>query len=334
VRRGLPAVVLCLAAFAAAGPAAGADRLVVLNKSDDTASILDASTGRSIATVPVGHGPHEAAILADGRTCAVSDYGDRARPGRTITLVDVAKGERIGSIELPSGARPHGLQALRDGRLLVTAEGLGELLLVDPKPRHVEWQIPTFQETSHMVVATPNGQRAFVANIGSGSVTVVEGRRAIRQIATGKGAEGIARTPDGREVWVTNREAETVSVIDTAGLESVATIPVAGFPIRVAITPDGKRALVSCAKSGDVAVLDVPGRREIRRIPIGNQAVPGREAAKTPTPVGLLVAPDGRRAWVACTEADVVVALDLENLTVSGSLTAGREPDGLAGVFP
>ena len=58
-----------------------------------------------------------------------------------------------------------------------------------------------------MVVSTPDGARAFVANIGSGSVTVVEGRKAIRQIPTGKGAEGIAITPDGREVWVVNREA-------------------------------------------------------------------------------------------------------------------------------
>jgi YVTN family beta-propeller protein len=331
---------LLLAGLAVAAHASAADRLIVLNKSDDTASILDASTGKVVATLPVGHGPHEAAVLADGRTCAVSDYGDREKPGRTITLLDVEKGEKIGVIELPAEARPHGLQPLADGRLLVTAEGLKEVLIVDAKARRVESRIPTYQDVSHMVVAAPEGRRAFVANIGSGTVTVIEGRKAIRQVATGKGAEGIAITPDGRQVWVTNREANTVSVIDTESLEVVATIPAAAFPIRVKITPDGKRALVSCAESGDVAVFDVASRKQIGRIAIGGEIVPGSDKrvfatqfGKSPVPVGLLIAPDGKRAWVASTNADIVTVLDLEALSVAGRLTAGKEPDGLAGAF-
>jgi YVTN family beta-propeller protein len=331
---------LFVAALALAAPAGAADRLIVLNKSDDTASILDAASGASLATIPVGHGPHEAAVLAGGRIAAVADYGDRERPGRTVTLIDVEKGAKAGVIELPEGARPHGLFPLRDGRLLVTAEGSKELILVDPAARRVEHRVPTFQEVSHMVVATPDGRRAFVANIGSGSVTVVEGRKAIRQIPTGKGAEGIAITPDGREVWVGNREADTLTVIDTARLEVRATVPAKSFPIRVQITPDGKRALVSCANSGDVAVFDVASRRELARIPIGGEAVAGAEKrvfsdqfGKGPVPVGLLVAPDGRRAWVASTNADVVSELDLEKLAVVRRLTAGKEPDGLAGAF-
>ena len=191
-----------------------------------------------------------------------------------------------------------------------------------------------------MVVATPDGARAFVANIGSGSVTVVEGRKAIKQIPTGKGAEGIAITPNGREVWVTNREADTVSVIDVSSLEVAATVPAAKFPSRVKITPGGKRALVSCANSGDVAVFDVATRREIGRIKLDEQAVAGAEKrlfstqfGKSPVPVGLLIAPDGRRAWVASTNADVVTELDLATLAVARRLTAGKEPDGLAGSF-
>jgi YVTN family beta-propeller protein len=328
------------AILALASPALAAERLVVLNKSDDTASLIDAATGRTLATVPVGHGPHEAAVLADGKIAAVSDYGDREKPGRTVTLIDLDKMARLGAIELPEGARPHGLAPLPDGKLLVTAEGLKELLLVDPGPRRVEQRISTAQDVSHMVVATPDGRRAFVANIGSGSVTVVEGRKAIRQIATGKGAEGIAMTPDGREVWVCNREADTISVIDTAGLEVRATLPAASFPIRVQITPDGRRALVSCAKTGDVAVFDVASRKETGRIRLDDETVSGSEKrlfsdqfGKSPVPVGLLIAPDGKRAWVASTNADVVSELDLEKLVVARRLTAGKEPDGLAGAF-
>ena len=333
---------LFVAASLLASSANAADLLIVLNKSDNTASILDAKTGAARATVPVGKAPHEVEALADGKTAAVSNYGTREEAGRTLTLIDIGKGAPIATIELPEGARPHGLKALSDGRLLVTAEGLKELLVVDPNTRRVVLRIPTARETSHMVAASPDARRAYVANIGSGSVTVVDiaQGKVIKDVPTGEGAEGIAITPDGREVWVTNRGADTVSILDTKSLAITATLKVPQFPIRVKITPDGKRALVSCARSGDVAVFDTAARREIRRIAIDREAVPGSgdrlfstRFGKSPVPVGLLIAPDGKRAWVASTNADVVSAIDLDRLAVVGRVTAGKEPDGLAGVF-
>jgi YVTN family beta-propeller protein len=213
---------------------------------------------------------------------------------------------------------------------------------VDPMARRVTARVPTARETSHLVAASADGKRADVANIGSGSVTVVDlgEAKVIKDIPTGEGAEGIAITPDSREVWVVNRSADTVSIVDTKTLEVAATLKVPQFPIRIKITPDGKRALVSCAKSGDVAVIDVVGRKEVKRIPIDREAVPGSEArlfstqfGKSPTPVGLLIAPDGKRAWVASTNADVVSVIDLDKLAVVGRVTAGKEPDGLAGAF-
>jgi YVTN family beta-propeller protein len=335
-------VAMVMAMALGAGAARGADWLIILNKSDGTASILDAKTGVARATVPVGKTPHEAEVLADGRTVAVSNYGTREDAGRTVTLVDLERRVPAGTIELPEGARPHGLKALSDGRLLVTAEGLKALLVVDPKARRVLSRIETARETSHMVVASPDGKRAYVANIGSGSVTAVDlaAGKVVRDVPTGDGAEGIAMTPDGRQVWVCNRAADTVSVLDTGTLEIAATLKVPQFPIRVKVTPDGMRALVSCSRSGDVAVIDTASRKEVQRIPIGGEAVAGSETrlfsdrfGKSPVPVGLLIAPDGRRAWVASTNADVVSAIDLASLSIVGRLTAGKEPDGLAGVF-
>ena len=333
---------LLLAAQLAAGAVDSPDLLVVVNKSDDTISILDAKSGAIRATVKTGRGPHEVEVLADGKTAAVSDYGKAAEPGHTVTLVDLDRGAVVGTVELGQGTRPHGLEALPDGSLLVTAEGTKELLVVDPRSRRVTARIPTGRDVSHMVAASRSGGRAFVASIGSGTVTAADlaKGKVAGDRATGEGAEGIDVTPDGRQVWVTNRSADTVSVLDASNLAVLATLPAAKFPIRVKVTPDGKRALVSCAQSGDVAVFDVRSRKEIRRIAMDREAVPGSEArvfsdrfGKSPVPVGLLIAPDGKRAWVASTNADVVSVIDLERLEVVGRLTAGKEPDGLAGRF-
>lgn len=318
------------------------DVLVVVNKSDDTVTILDAKTGAARATVRVGAGPHEVQMLADGKTAAVSDYGKAGEPGHTVTLVDVDRAVLVATVEVGEGARPHGLAALADGRLLVTAEGTKQLLVVDPKSRSVVARIPTNRNVSHMVAAPRDGKAAYVASIGSGTVSAADlGRKTVvKDLATGAGAEGIDVTPDGGEIWVTNREADTVSVVDAKRLEVLATLQAPKFPIRVKITPDGRQALVSCAQSGDVAVFDVKSRREAKRIPMDREAVPGSEArvfstrfGKSPVPVGLLIAPDGKRAWVASTNADVISVIDLERMEVIGRLTAGREPDGLTGRF-
>ena len=319
-----------------------ADVLMVVNKSDDTVSFLDAKTGALQGTVAVGKAPHEVELLADGRTAAVSNYGTQAEPGSSLTLIAVDARAAKGSVDVGSGTRPHGLRALRDGRLLATAEGTKELLIVDPGAGVVVARIPTNRETSHMVVAAPDGTRAYVANIGSGSVTAVDlaARKVLQDVPTGKGAEGIDISPSGREVWVTNRGNDTVSVIDARSLEIVATLKAAEFPIRIKFTPDGKRALVSCARSGDVLVFDVTGRKELLRIRLGLQAVAGSEKhlfatqfGKSPAPVGLLIAPDGKRAWVASTNADLISELDLAQSKISRVVAAGREPDGLAGAF-
>jgi YVTN family beta-propeller protein len=207
---------------------------------------------------------------------------------------------------------------------------------VDVEAGDVEAAIETGQEVSHMVALTPDGRRAFVASIGSGTVTAIDvaARKALGHVATGKGAEGIDVTPDGREVWVTNREADSVSVLDAARFSVLATLESKSFPIRVRITPDGRRALVSNARSGDVAVFDVAARKLVRRVATKIEAVPAESRLLSfpgsSVPIGIVVTPDGARAFVAHANADAIAVLDLRTWEASGRLRAGREPDGMA----
>jgi YVTN family beta-propeller protein len=331
-------LVLLAALTVASGPTLGGT-LLVANKTDNTVDLVDAAAGKSVATLPTGQGPHEAAVSSNGRTAVISNYGHREKPGSTLTVIDVEAGRVLRTVDLGENARPHGLSWISEDTIVVTTEDSRRLLVVDVDRGAIKTEVETGQQISHMVATTPDGKRAFVANIGSGNVTAIaldEGRK-LADIPTGDGAEGIAMTPTGAHVWVTNRAADTLSVIDTKTLEVVATIPCKGFPIRIAITPDGKRALVSCASSGEVAVFDVQAGKELLRrkldlgtVPTASMRLFGDRFGESPVPVGVVIAPDGRRAWVAATQADAVVVFDPSSLEVLDLVKAGREPDGMA----
>ena len=333
----LVARVLALALALLAVPAGGAT-LVVANKAEATVTLVDLPSGEARATLPTGKGPHEAAVSPSGRLALIADYGTREEPGRTLTLIDVPGARVVRTIDLGEYRRPHGVRFLDERRALVTAEANQALLVVDVEAQTVLSAVPTGQDVSHMVAATPDGRRAFVANIGSGSINVVDlvERKSIAVVKTGEGAEGIDVTPDGTQVWVTNRAADTVTVLDAATNAVIATIPSAAFPIRAKVTPDGKHVLVSNARSGDISVLSVAERRVERRIPLETRAASDTEGrlmgdfGSSSVPIGIVVEPGGARAYVAHANADRITVLDLEAWKPVGSLTAGKEPDGMA----
>ncbi len=322
---------------AALAPAAHAGTLVVLNKSDATAWLLDPETGARLASVPTGEGPHEVDVTPDGRLAVVTNYGAKT-PGSTLTLIDLPKGVAAGTIDLGEHRRPHGVRVLGDGRrAVVTVEASQALLVVDLVERKVLAAIPTGEKVSHMVALAPDGRRAFVASIGSGTVTAIDlGKGEKTKTAkTGEGAEGIAVAPSGREVWVANRASDTLVALDAATLEPRRTIPCASFPIRLAFSPDGGTLLVSNARSGDVAFFDAKEGRELRRVrmPMAAATTDGRlfsdRFGRSPVPVGLLVPLPGNVAYVANSNADAVVVLDLATGAILRTLATGAEPDGL-----
>ena len=118
-------VTLCvtLLAVAATGAVAG-DLLVVVNKSAASASLVDPSTLEVVATLPTGHGPHEAAASPDGRTVYIADYGTRDEPGKTITVLNVRERKVVATFDLGEYTRPHGIEVSSDGsRVWVTWSG-------------------------------------------------------------------------------------------------------------------------------------------------------------------------------------------------------------------
>lgn len=324
--RSTPSILLVASLAVAAGTVrpsdARAQRLLAVNKSASTVSIIDPDARAASAVLPTGFGPHEIAVSLDGRFAYVSDYGTGARPGNSVTILDLEAGERLGTIDLGSHTRPHGVAVAADGTVWVTTEGSRHVLQVDPASREVLLAVETGQSVTHMVVVAEAARRVYTANIGSGSVTAIDASTGavLAQLTTGAGAEGLDVSPDGATVFVTNREAGTLSEIDVASNTVTRSLAVGDFPIRVKVRPDGREALVSNARANEIVAVDLAAWGVVRRLAVGAM------------PVGILIAPDNRTAYVANTQDDKISVIDLVGWELTGEIVAGDEPDGLAWV--
>jgi len=138
-------------------------------------------------------------------------------------------------------------------------------------------------------------------------------------VKVGNGSEGFDVSPDGKEIWVANSQDGTISIITAASKNVTDTIS-ANVPgaNRLKFTPDGARVLVSSLRTGDLTIFDSATRKEIKRVKLGHGNA------------GILVQPDGERAFVACSPDNYIVVLNLKSLEDVGHIDVGQNPDGLA----
>ena len=315
-----------------------AETLLVGNKAEASVSIIDLASGREVARPKTQPGPHEIAVSGDGKLAVVTNYGAE-EPGNSLTIIEVEQGQTVATIDLGEYTRPHGIVFMPGNRkVLVTAEGARALLVVDVWDGVVEKAIPTGQDTSHMLAYDPTGKRAFVANIGSGSVSLINvpGGELLAFRRSGAGAEGIALSENGRDLWVTNRADDSLTLFDALNLDTRATIPVPGFPIRAEVMPPraGGRVLVTSARSGELSIID-PVKAEVEQtvmISLEQEGgtILGDRVAGSSVPIGIEIAPSGDRVWIAHAAADAVQELNAADWTQTRLLKTGDEPDAMA----
>ena len=296
-------------------------RLLVLNKTEATFVIIDPASGKALARIPTGDGPHELAVSDDGRYAFASNYGTGQAPGHTISMFDIAAQKELRRIDVAPLTRPHGL-AFVNGRLYFTAEADKKIARYDPATNNIDWLFETGQNATHMVYVARDAKTIFTANIASDSISIIQqapdGAWTHTVVNVGKGPEGLDLAPNGRELWTAHSRDGGVSIIDVPSRKVVHNINLGTKRSnRIKLTPDGRYALVSDLEAGEIVVIDAAARKEIKRVPVG------------PMAEGIVI-PDNTRAFVAINGEDYVAVLDLKTWTVSRKLVTGKGPDGMA----
>jgi YVTN family beta-propeller protein len=303
--------------------------IITANMTAASASMVDVATGTALATDSTPVGPHEVAVSNDGRWAVVSWYGRGADIGNALIVLDVTGVAEPRRIELGTYTRPHGMKFLPgDQKLIVTSETTQRLLIVDFATGTVDSAIATGFPASHMVVISPDARWAFTTNITPGTVSRIDlrAKKLDTSFSVGTRIEGIAITPDGKEVWVGGNTSKTVYVLDAATGAVRGTIEGFGMPYRLGVAADGKTAVVSDPGAEKIHLVDVATRRI--RSTIDMTAVAGT-GTPTPSPQGVILSKDGATAFITLKGAGKVAVVDMATAKVLRLLAVGGGSDGV-----
>lgn len=334
--------------------------LLILDKRDNALAIVDPTTQQVVGRVPAGADPHEVVASSDGKFAYISNYGGTGSNLHTLSVVDLINQKALPPINLGALHSAHGL-AFAGGKVYFTAETNKVIGRYDPATQQIDWVLGLGQNRTHMIVVSQDLKKIFTSNVNSDTIAIIE-RSARRDgpppnggpfgpppngpggpppngrpngpppngpnggsdwdvtpVHVGTGPEGFDLAPDEKEVWAANSHDGTISIIDVSSKKVTQTLAAhINFANRLKFTPDGKLVLVSSLGTGELVIFNAATRQEIKRLSLGRGAA------------GILMEPDGARAYVACSPDNYVAVIDLKTLTVTGHIASGQEPDGLA----
>ncbi|HEX2478444.1 MAG TPA: hypothetical protein VHK45_04140 [Geminicoccaceae bacterium] len=302
------------------------DKLVASNTADDTISIVDLRTLRT-NILRLDHEPEHMELSPDGVLLAVGNIG-----AGTVSLVSLLEEREVARVD--GLFEPHNLTFSPDGSLLYianlgashvsvidVAKGaiIDEIKIAEPPPLAGKDDPGAEFQGIINVTATPDGRLGFAAHGEANELAVIDLRtRALKKrLALGELPWRAYSTADGRFMLVPNNGDRTLSVISTAALEVVATLPAAEDVTGVNTGWFETTALALSRAEKKAVVYDLQAMTRV-----GEIALPG-------TPETGVTTPDGTKLYVALSDTDQVAVIDVRKRELSKTIDGvGDEPWG------
>lgn len=261
-------------------------------------SVIDTATKTVVATVGNGAIPTGIAVSADGSIVYVSVYGRGDITPPSVLAVDTTTDAitAIGAGRFPAGVAV----SLAGDRVYVLDtyinEGDDAVWVIDTSTKAVLAKVGVGMDPRGMV-ASPDGSHVYVLNRGNGSVgsatmSVIDtdpGSATVNTVTAvvkvGNEPVGLAVSPDGKRLYVSDLYEGAVRVIDTATNALVAKVRLGGTVGGIAVSPDGERVYVADPQ-GAVGVIDAVTNTFTGAIPVAG------------VPVGVAVSRDGSELYV------------------------------------
>jgi YVTN family beta-propeller protein len=320
-------VVMSMMLFAAGQSHAAPFRssLLAVDRDGDQLIVLDPATLAIHHRITTGNAPHEVVGNAKGTRAYVANYGDQQQPGSTISVIDLKEGRELQRIDVRPYLRPHGMK-LVDNKLYFTSEATRSIARLDVDTLRVDWVVGVGQSISHMLDTSADGRHIYTTNMFSDSVTAIDSaappNQPLRHTALGRQPEGLALSPDGKQLWVGQNGEGRIAVIDTTTMQVIEQIDAGKYPARVRFSPDGKYAFAADPATSELLVFDAATRKVAHRI-----AIPGQI-------LGILPTPDARHVHLTLAASAEIATVELGGFTVVRKAHVGQVADGLGWAGP
>ena len=282
---------------------------IVLNSAEASVSLIDMPTRKVIKTVSVGKEPHHLMLTPDQKTLLIANAAGNdvqlmnpvngELTGKIPEIIDpyqigyspnhkwfIANGNRLDRVDIyaADGANlklaktiklaktPSHIAYTSDSKIaFITLQDSSELAAIDLATQTLLWKMPTGNTPAGLWM-TPGDQYLLVGITGEDNVQVIDwkNRKEVKRILSGKGAHNFRPLGDKKQVFVSNRIASTISLINMQTLEKVGDITgLPSGPDDMEITPDGKTMWVTFRFAKKVGVIDIPSMKLIATIPVG-----------------------------------------------------------------
>jgi DNA-binding beta-propeller fold protein YncE len=323
----LPVAAVVLAGRLPATAGAAGGYLLVTNKGDRTLSIVDPIAGQQLAAVPEGGTTgHEVIASPDGKTAYVPIYGNSGvgKPGTdgtNMVAIDLASRKITGNLDFGHGVRPHcPIFNLANGLLYVTTELDNTISIIDPHKMKIVGTVPTGQSESHMLAISRDGKRGYTANVGPGTVSVLdlEKRTTLAVIPISKNTQRISISADDTMVFTSDQTKPQLAVIDTATNQIKKWVPLPAPGYGSAATRDGHWLVIAVPQANKVAAVNLRTMKVEHVIDV------------PAAPQEMLLEPDDKVAYVSCDSSAKVAAIDTSTWAVTKLIAVGKGADGLA----
>lgn len=251
-------------------------RAFISNVDSQSISVIDTSQKQVVAEWQIPGSPVAIALSPDDQTLYVADwYLDRVL---AINTDDPTKQQMV-----EIGKAPAGLVVSRDGKTLyVSNRDSNDIGVIDTETMSVKGRIAAGAHPFGLTLS-PDGNTLYAVNVYEDTVSMItlfdqhqaaqnQADGNVQKIKVGSRPYCAVSSPDGKTLYVTNTQGDSVSVIDIHTREVTATIAVGGFPEGIDYDARHHRLYVASWFENLVTIIDAKTHKVMKNVDTGQQS--------------------------------------------------------------
>jgi YVTN family beta-propeller protein len=176
-----------------------------------------------------------------------------------------------------------------------------------------------------MVRLGPGARTAYVSNTASSTLAAVDLESGeVKLIPTDARPQGAVLSGDGKLLYLTNSDGNSISIIDTVANSRVGTIATGKGPGRIGVTPDGATLVYNLQAGNAVGFADVKTRKQVASIDLAGP------------PLSLHLSADGKTAYSGVQSLDRIYIVSVPGRTITRVIEGpkGSGPDAIVAAHP